>query len=337
MTPAHTRPGLPCLRAATALRLCAALLLPVASAHADLWGYMDEAGITHFAATQVDVRYQLFYKGADLARLDLGASALGLVPASSGATGLRPSGFEPPRRFKAIDYVIGYKAVRHHIRAAAKAHKVDYALIKAVIAAESGFDPQAVSPKGAVGLMQLLPSTASQYGVVADAADPGSATAARTAQQKLTDPRTNIFAGARHLAYLMHLFEGNTELAVAAYNAGQGAVRRAGNQVPGYKETQHYVKTVMGLYGLFQPAAQAAERAAAAPLARAVNRAPMPAVDRPARPGRMVSGRIRVNLVSAPQAPLAPMLHAEPGVPEGAPDAHTTEPSAVPTLVPGGV
>lgn len=232
-------------------------------AWADLWGYVDEAGVVHFAATQVDARYQLYYKGSDAARLNLNAPALGLLPQAGAARGLRPGSgvagkgaFVPPRRFASLDYDIGYKAVRHHIRAAAQAHAVDYALLKAVIAAESGFDPRAVSPKGAVGLMQLLPTTASQYGVQADAAGSGSSPP-RSVHDKLTDPRTNIFAGARHLAYLIKLFHGDTELAVAAYNAGQGAVRRAGNQVPAFKETQNYVHTVMGLYDLFTPATAA--------------------------------------------------------------------------------
>ena len=274
-------------------------------ARADLWGYMDEAGVVHFAASQIDARYQLYYKGADVAQLDLGAPAFGLLPPTGAVTGLKPGGgqaaFVPPRRFASLDYAIGYKAVRHHIRAAAKAHAVDYALIKAVIAAESGFNPRAVSPKGAVGLMQLLPTTASQYGVAADAAghqgDAASA-AARSVEQKLTDPRTNIFAGARHLAYLLKLFKGDMQLAVAAYNAGQGAVKRAGNKVPDYKETQNYVKTVMGLYGLFSgeaAPAQPAPRAGA--LAAAQPGLSLPA---PAAPGLAAAGgRLRVILSGA--------------------------------------
>ena len=107
-------------------------------------------------------------------------------------------------------------------------------------AAESSFNPGAVSHAGAVGLMQLMPATARQYGVQADG---------------LADPRTNIEAGARHLNYLLQKFEGRPALAIAAYNAGEGAVRRAGNRVPDYRETQGYVQKVMHLYGAFRPQA----------------------------------------------------------------------------------
>ena len=129
------------------------------SAHADLWTYVDEKGITHFAATQVDERYALFYKGGDIAKLDLVGSAAASPATAQPRVGLKASGktgepkFEVPKRFAKLDSSTGYKSVQKHLQAAAKTHKVDYELLKAVIAAESGFDPQAVSPKGAVGLM----------------------------------------------------------------------------------------------------------------------------------------------------------------------------------------
>ena len=185
-----------------------------------------------------------------------------------------------PRRFAGLDESRGYKAVREHIQAAARTHAVDYGLIKAVIAAESGFDPAAISPKGAVGLMQLLPTTAAQYGVAAD--PPGRPGAGRSVVQKLTDPRTNILAG--------------TELAVAAYNAGEGAVQRAGRQVPNYKETRGYVRTVMGLYAAFKPAPAPA---GTPPVASIVSR---------------VKGRVRVELGGAPAPGPAPEA-ASPLVP----------------------
>lgn len=180
------------------------------------------------------------------------------------------------------------------MQAAAKAHAVDYELLKAVIAAESGFDSAAVSPKGAIGLMQLLPTTAEQYGVVADRQNrrdgKGKLLPARTVEQKLTDPQTNIQAGARYLAYLIKLFKGELSLALAAYNAGEGAVQRAGNRIPNYKETQGYVKTVMGLYELFKPETATAAAKTTRPLASAVGRI-----------GSRMGGRVRVELGGLPQ------------------------------------
>jgi soluble lytic murein transglycosylase-like protein len=104
-------------------------------------------------------------------------------------------------------------------------------LIKAVAWVESGFDPHAVSPKGAVGLMQLMPETAARYGV-----------------RNLRDPYENLRAGARHLRDLLDEFDGDLKLALAAYNAGAGAVRRHGG-VPAYQETREYVGKVQRRLG----------------------------------------------------------------------------------------
>lgn len=103
---------------------------------------------------------------------------------------------------------------------------LDPDLIKAVAMVESGFNPQAVSPKGAMGLMQLMPATAAQY----DVQDP-------------LDPYESIRAGSRHLGGLIDRFDGNVTLALAAYNAGAGAVLRHGG-IPAYPETQDYVRKV---------------------------------------------------------------------------------------------
>jgi hypothetical protein len=119
------------------------------------------------------------------------------------------------------------------IAAAAQAHGVDPLLVKALIQVESGYRPTARSPKGAVGLMQIMPSTARAYKV-----------------RNPFDPKANIEAGVRHLKALLDRFGGDrTELALAAYNAGPGAVEKF-NGVPPYRETRHYVSRILALAGL---------------------------------------------------------------------------------------
>ncbi len=117
-----------------------------------------------------------------------------------------------------------------HIREAARLHDIPVALILAVITAESDFDRNAVSPKGAQGLMQLMPGTASDMGVI-DA----------------FDPRDNILGGTKYLRYLANKFGGTPRLIVAAYNAGHGRVERV-KGVPAIAETRDYVRKVLKLY-----------------------------------------------------------------------------------------
>lgn len=122
---------------------------------------------------------------------------------------------------------------------AAERFGVDAYLIKAVIHAESAFNPRARSPKNAIGLMQVLPGTARDLGL--------SAQPSASVEQLLTDPRVSIVVGTKYLAEQLERFGGNVELAVAAYNAGPGAVIKAGNKIPPYAETRAYVKRVLGL------------------------------------------------------------------------------------------
>lgn len=120
------------------------------------------------------------------------------------------------------------------IRRIAQAHSVDEALVRAVIHAESAFNPNALSSAGAQGLMQLMPATGRQYGVT----DPW-------------DPIQNIEGGVRYLRFLLDFFDGDTQLATASYNAGENAVLRFSG-IPPYAETQVYVQRVGVLYERYQ-------------------------------------------------------------------------------------
>lgn len=121
------------------------------------------------------------------------------------------------------------------IRQVAYVHSLDPALLAALIDVESGFEPTAMSPKGAMGLMQLIPMTASQYGL-----------------SEPYDPSKNIEAGTRFLRDLLFLHNGNIALALAAYNAGQGSVSRHKRRIPPYDETLLYVPRVMAKIAEYQ-------------------------------------------------------------------------------------
>ena len=219
-------------------------------AQADVWGYIDAKGVAHFAAEKLDDRYELFFKGNTSFDTRDGLASADKPEPETPRSVVVPAGQAKLLAF--FDVSPNFKAVKHHMREAAQAYNVDFELLQALIATESGFDRFAVSPKGAVGLMQLMPPTAQRYGVRADAATP--------IQKRLTDPRINIQAGARYLRDLINLFPGKLELALAAYNAGEGAVQRYGNQIPPFKETQNYVVTVMQIYQQLKPPAALAQR-----------------------------------------------------------------------------
>ena len=217
-------------------------------AMADVWGYVDTKGVAHFSTEKLDKRYELFFKNGEsfsTEKNDL-QSLKSAGKNSPGNYALPAGSAQAPARLLAyFDVSPNYKAVKHLLKEASHTHGIDYELLQALIATESGFDTFAVSPKGAVGLMQLMPPTAERYGVKADKKTP--------IEKKLTDPKTNIKAGASYLRDLIKMFPGQLELAVAAYNAGEGAVQRAGNKIPNYPETKNYVKTVMQLYGHLKP------------------------------------------------------------------------------------
>lgn len=211
-------------------------------ARADVWAYVDTQGVAHFASEQVDARYELFFRSSESfdTRLDPPP------PEPVAAPTVTPEPPVPPTRLLALfDSSPNFKSVREILQSASSDHNIDYELLQALIATESGFNATAVSPKGAIGLMQLMPDTARRYGVDTDRHGP--------LERKLTDPRINIRAGVRYLRDLLNMFPGELELALAAYNAGEGAVLRAGNRIPNFKETQNYVKSVMALYAGLKP------------------------------------------------------------------------------------
>ena len=225
---------MPTLARPPAWWFAAVLAASTTAAHADLWVFRDEAGKAHFAPTQVDPRYQLFFKGST--NLDAPPPPAPIPPDFDGAAEIirnRVTGHPNVARFTPL--------IEQH----AKASGLDPALVKAVVTVESAFDPAAVSPKGAVGLMQIIPATAERYGVRPDAK--------RTIEQKLMDPATNVRIGTRYLADLMSRFENDLTLALAGYNAGEYAVERYDRRVPPYPETQAYVVMVQQFRDLYTP------------------------------------------------------------------------------------
>ena len=144
-----------------------------------------------------------------------------------------PTSFTPGTAAYAVNWA-GYRRFAPLIHNTAARHRLDPALLHAVVAAESNYRPRAKSPKGAQGLMQLIPKTARRFGVT----DAG-------------DPAKNMDGGARYLRWLLDVFK-DTRLALAGYNAGERAVIRHGYTVPPYRETRAYVPRVLGLYQRFK-------------------------------------------------------------------------------------
>jgi soluble lytic murein transglycosylase len=163
---------------------------------ADIYAYRDASGVLHFTNVPPDGRYRLFLKTHP-------------APENRGLT---------PRELDGL------------LEEAARTHGLPVSLLKAIIKAESNFNPKAVSPKGAMGLMQLMPGTARDLYV----RDPFS-------------PRENIMGGARYLRWLLDRFNGDLRLALAAYNAGPERVESSGS-IPNIPETVEFVKRVLRFY-----------------------------------------------------------------------------------------
>ena len=174
-------------------------------AHADIYSFVDTAGVTHFTNVPVDGRYRLL---------------LASPPEEREA--------EAPKK---ANWLAKSAEFDPFIEKAARSHGVRPELVRAVIVAESAFNPNAVSNRGAVGLMQLRPATAHRYGVA-----------------NAFDPEQNIKAGVHYLRDLMKRYGNNLELTLAAYNAGEDAVERYGHSIPPFAETRHYVPTVLRIY-----------------------------------------------------------------------------------------
>jgi soluble lytic murein transglycosylase-like protein len=181
--------------------ITAALLVAVwpASAHAQIYAWRDANGTLVLSDRVID-------QPTDVYQVEGAPQYVSTTPVET--TSAREL-FEP--------YVLEYSN-RHSLRPE---------LVRAVIQVESGYNPRALSPKGAIGLMQLMPATARMLGV-----------------QRPYDPEQNIRGGTRYLRLLLDKYDGNEELALAAYNAGSGAVDRYGRRIPPYRETRDYVRKV---------------------------------------------------------------------------------------------
>jgi soluble lytic murein transglycosylase-like protein len=196
----------------------AGLLVAATAARAgDMYSYVDEEGVIHFSNAPSDPRYRR-------------------LPRATGSPGgLYRSGSQVQARARPLPPAEAKSRYLEHIRAAATKYRLPEALLLAVMAVESNFDHRAVSEKGALGLMQLMPATAKEM-YVSDALEPAQ----------------NIEGGARYLRILANMYDGDLVRTLAAYNAGPEAVRRAGGEVPDIPETREYVRKVVALYEAYK-------------------------------------------------------------------------------------
>jgi soluble lytic murein transglycosylase-like protein len=181
------------------------LVLLSAHSHAGIYRWEDENGVVHFTNCPRDVRFKLYIRESK--------DDAGEEKQDSPASPLADKNQYDPL-----------------ILEASKKYDVDFALIKAIIRAESGFNPFAVSRKGAKGLMQLMPATAQRMNV-----------------QNIFNPRENIEGGVRYFRYLLSLFNNDLRLSLAAYNAGENIVSEL-RSIPPYRETVDYVRKVIHYY-----------------------------------------------------------------------------------------
>lgn len=209
-------------------------LMLAGPARADIYAFVDGNGVRHLSNVPNDPRYKLVMR-TPAYRKDASQTSsfapTNLYSPNSAVFAPR-GGYTAPRATRRLSRVNEGNRQRFtsDINRIAAQHRLEPALLHAVISAESSYNPWAVSPKGAMGMMQLMPGTADRFGV-----------------NNPYDPIANIDGGARYLRWLLDQFN-DTRLAVAAYNAGEGAVQKYGNQIPPYRETQGYVVKVLDYY-----------------------------------------------------------------------------------------
>lgn len=174
---------------------------------ADVFQSVDEQGVVHLSNVPSSSQYQVIVY-----------------------TQRRMPGFDDTEVGTKQQYPVVFPYISI-VKKTARQLNLDQDLLLAIIAVESGYDPQATSSEGAAGLMQLMPATALRYGVI-----------------NRYDPEENIQAGARYLRDLINLFHDDLHLALAAYNAGEDAVVHYGNKIPPFPETRQYVPRVLSLY-----------------------------------------------------------------------------------------
>ena len=205
--------------------VAACLCMPFAHfVRAELWGFVDGAGVAHVAPTQLDSRYRLVLGD----RADPGTPPR--VPGKTDRAGGLLTWLEIAPEVRVLEPLL---------REAAREPGVDIELLKAIIAVESGFNPRVISPRGAIGLMQITATTADRYATPAERLRP--------AAQRLLEPRTNVQTGARMLADLTRRYV-SIDLALAAWNAGEGTLRKHGGKMPAIDETRAHVHLVLELY-----------------------------------------------------------------------------------------
>jgi soluble lytic murein transglycosylase-like protein len=172
-------------------------------------------------------------------------------------------------------FTTGNSEVDNYIVESGKRNSVDPLLLYSIMHQESSFKPRAMSNKGARGLMQLIPSTASRFGVT-----------------NIWDPKQNIEGGARYMRFLLNLFNGDVRLALAGYNAGEGAVMKYGNQVPPYSETREYVRRIGNRYSMIRDP-EAVAQASTLP-ATEKNPTPLNVYERSVFMTRLPDGRLQL-------------------------------------------